>query len=134
MYVFIAMPMHIMFELNSGTCLRYSSMVQCIHAASKLQVAGQLEEMLSLAKASEQFSQYMMGSMQDAAAPHPLDPSVEKRFCSGQFSATIRELIAYYIAMVCLPCILLLPTSLTGCVQHRFGKNEPHACIESCVA
>ena len=67
-------------------------------------MAGHLEEMLSLAKSSEQYSQYMMGSMQDALAPAPLDPDVEKRFRSGPFSVTIRELIAYYIAMVSLPC------------------------------
>lgn len=64
------------------------------------QVASHLEEMLSLAKASEQYRQYMMGSMQDAVAPAPLDPSVDNTFTSGQFTITIRELIAYYIAMV----------------------------------
>lgn len=63
------------------------------------QVASLLEEMLSLAKASEQYRQYMMGSMQDAVAPAPLDPSVDNSFTSGQFTITIRELIAYYIAM-----------------------------------
>lgn len=56
--------------------------------------------MLSLAKASEQYRQYMLGSMQDAVAPAPLEPLVEDTFRSGQFSVTIRELIAYYIAMV----------------------------------
>ena len=70
--------------------------------------------MLSLAKASEQYRQYMMGSMQDAVAPAPLDPSVEKTFTSGQFTITIRELIAYYIAMVSyyactlLHCLLMM--------------------------
>lgn len=73
-----------------------------------IQVAGHLEEMLSLAKSSEQYKQYMMGSMQDAMAPAPLDPDLEKRFHSGQFSVTIRELIAYYIAMVSLPPVTIL--------------------------
>ena len=66
-----------------------------------LQVEGHLEEMVRLAKSSEQYNQYMMGSMQDAMGGVPLEPSVEERFRSGQFSATVRELIAYYIAMVC---------------------------------
>ena len=73
-----------------------------------IQVAGHLEEMLSLAKSSEQYKQYMMGSMQDAMTPAPLDPHLEKRFHSGQFSVTIRELIAYYIAMVSLPPVTIL--------------------------
>lgn len=64
--------------------------------------------MLSLAKASEQYRQYMMGSMQDAVAPAPLDPSVDTTFTSGQFTVTIRELIAYYIAMVGIPLHLSL--------------------------
>ena len=70
------------------------------HVVAAVQVASHLEEMLTLAKASEQYSQYMMGGMQEAVAPAPLDPSVEQVFRSGQFSVTIRELIAYYIAMV----------------------------------
>ena len=56
--------------------------------------------MMSLAKASKQYRQYMLGSMQDAMAPAQLQPSVEDTFRSGQFSVTIRELIAYFIAMV----------------------------------
>ena len=67
-----------------------------------MQVAGHLEEMLGLAKASEQYNQYMMGNMSDAVAPEALDPEVDNRFRSGQFNVTIRELIAYYIAMVSL--------------------------------
>ena len=68
-----------------------------------------MEEMLSLAKASEQYRQYMVGSMQDAVAPAPLDPSVDTTFSSGQFTVTIRELIAYYIAMVsCYDLLLYL--------------------------
>lgn len=66
-----------------------------------------MEEMLSLAKASEQYRQYMMGSMQDAVAPTPLDPSVDTTFSSGQFTVTVRELIAYYIAMVSCHDLLL---------------------------
>ena len=73
-----------------------------------IQVAGHLEEMLSLGKSSEQYKQYMMGSMQDAMAPAPLDPDLEKRIHSGQFSVTIRELIAYYIAMVSPPPVITL--------------------------
>ena len=55
---------------------------------------------MRLAKSSEQYNQYMMGSMQDVMGATPLDASVEERFRSGQFSATVRELMAYYIAMV----------------------------------
>ena len=65
-----------------------------------LQVEGHLEEMVGLAKSSEQYKQYMMSSMQDGMGSSPLEPSVEERFRSGQFSATVRELVAYYIAMV----------------------------------
>ena len=87
-----------------GSRVDLSYISNFLHIASELlwllQVEGHLEEMVRLAKSSEQYNQYMMGSMQDVMGAPPLDASVEERFRSGQFSAKVRELVAYYIAMV----------------------------------
>ena len=79
--------------------------------------------MLGLAKASEQYNQYMMGNMADAMAPEPLDPEVDNSFRSGQFNVTIRELIAYYIAMVSL--------QLCCSASHSIERNYPE-CMHAC--
>ncbi|DBA99835.1 TPA: Golgi transport complex subunit 4, variant 2 [Trebouxia sp. C0004] len=89
----------LMKDISGFTASQRMEPGQPVTSIEPKQVAGHLEEMLSLAKSSEQYKQYMMGSMQDAMSPAPLDPALEKRFHSGQFSVTIRELIAYYIAM-----------------------------------
>ncbi|DBB16575.1 TPA: Golgi transport complex subunit 4 [Trebouxia sp. C0006] len=89
----------LMKDISGFTASQRMEPGQPVTSIDPKQVAGHLEEMLSLAKSSEQYKQYMMGSMQDAMTPAPLDPHLEKRFHSGQFSVTIRELIAYYIAM-----------------------------------
>lgn len=83
------------------------------------QVEGHLEEMVRLAKSSEQFNQYMMGSMQDAVGSTPLDAAVEERFRSGQFTVTVRELIAYYIAMVRLQYMFAVQGQLAVQVAMR---------------
>ena len=107
--------------------------------------------MLSLAKASEQYSQYMLGSLQDAVAPAPADPAAQQRFRSGQFSVTLRELIAYYVAMVSrlsgaplhgvvlcyCPSVLCAALSLYKsfeiCVQKIAKSGKEDAVAEMCM-
>lgn len=62
-----------------------------------------LEEMLLLCQRSEEYNTFMLTKLTAAGAASPTAQSsgLENTFRSGQFNVTVRELIAYYINMVC---------------------------------
>jgi hypothetical protein len=78
-----------------------------MHASSwrsfSKQVEGHLEEMLVLCQRSEEYNQFMLARLGQAAAAlaSPQSADLENSFRSGHFNVAVRELIAYYINLVC---------------------------------
>ena len=62
-------------------------------------VEGFLSELLSLCTRGEEYTQYLLARMGEAAAPSPLPPARETALRGGALSTTLRELLSYYISL-----------------------------------
>ena len=62
-------------------------------------VEGYLSELLSLCTRGEEYTQYLLARMGEAAAPSPLPSARETSLRGGPLSTSLRELLSYYIAL-----------------------------------
>jgi conserved oligomeric Golgi complex subunit 4 len=62
-------------------------------------VEGYLSELLALCTRGEEYLQYLLARMAEAAAPSPLPPSRETSLRGGQLATSLRELLSYYISL-----------------------------------
>lgn len=58
-----------------------------------------LNELLTLCTRGEEYTQYLLARMAEAAAPSALPPSRETSLRSGAMSTTLRELLSFYISL-----------------------------------
>lgn len=62
-------------------------------------VEGFLSELLALCTRGEEYTQFLLARMSEAAAPSPLPPARETALRGGALSTTLRELLSYYISL-----------------------------------
>lgn len=63
------------------------------------QVEPLLSELLLLCNRGEEYIQYVLEAMGDAAAPNAISPSLETSVRGGSMSSSLREVMSYYISL-----------------------------------